>query len=131
VIGSFVPLSGRIAAAQVNEGLGGVEQTCQSPPDEWLPGPLRRRAAPAPPHPPQAASRQTHPACVRGAGARARRRCERSRPKGPTPVSRPLSPGCPLASRPCWSGPSQGWPGGPSPKATRNAPFTRLAEARH
>ncbi|MEV6291271.1 AMP-binding protein [Streptomyces sp. NPDC051896] len=45
VIGSFVPLSGRIVAAQVSEGLGGVEQTCQSPPDEWLLGKTPPRPA--------------------------------------------------------------------------------------
>ncbi|WP_433450211.1 AMP-binding protein [Streptomyces sp. CA-142005] len=58
MIGSFVPLSGRMVAAQVSEGLGGVEQTCQSPPDEWLPGPLWQRAAPAPPPLPPTTSRK-------------------------------------------------------------------------
>lgn len=45
----------------------------------------------------------------------------------------PLFPGRPLASPPCWSGPGQGWPGGPSPKATRpqGAPLMRTVEARH
>lgn len=43
-----------------------------------------------------------------------------SGPESPPPRAT-VFPGRPLASNPCWSGPGQGWPGGPSPKATRSA----------
>jgi len=86
--------------------------TCRTPPG--IPPP-RQRAHPQP------GSRQTHPACRRDAPAPAQPRptaqpaavANRPRP--------PVFPGRLLASNPCWSGPGQGWPAGPSPKATRSA----------
>jgi hypothetical protein len=73
-------------------------------------------------------NRTPHP---RIAAEPARRAGEaRARPSPPTGFSTdvradrpgpPLSPGRSLASHPCWNGLGQGWPAGPSPKATRSA----------
>ncbi len=86
-------------------------------------------------------SRLARPACRRGAtaphppgrkslsrpGVLARRGCAPpptvlgGMPEGPVPGWATALSGRSLASDPGWSGPGQGWAGGPSPKATRSA----------
>ena len=69
-------------------------------------------------HPrPPAASRHPDPACRCEPVAPAGWGCRRSLRLPVNSVRPPPFPGRPLASPPCWNGPGQGWPGGPSAAA--------------
>lgn len=102
-----------VSAAALGFPLPQVGQICQSLARGLLAGSCRdiHRTARMPLSPPGVHARRD----------RARHRRPTPQPTPPSADLGPRFPGRSLASHPCWSGPGQGWPAGPSPQATRSA----------